>query len=63
MATTEINSVVGNIKMVCQKFGLKTPDRIRGREMSFQSDRREHMSVRPGGTLLDSRERDMVVCG
>ena len=42
------------IKTVCQKFGLKTPERIRERETSFQLKRREMMYLNPGGIFLQS---------
>lgn len=50
----EIGRVARKIRTVCQMFGLKTPERIMGRETSLQSSRRELMSVSPGGTFLDN---------
>jgi hypothetical protein len=50
-----------NIRIACQKFGLRTPNRSKGREMSFQLRKTEAMNLNPGGTPFDSRERDMVV--
>lgn len=53
-APIEMGRVAENIKIACQKFGLKIPKRITGRETSLQSSRREPMNVSPGGTFLDS---------
>ena len=52
---------VENIKIVFQGFGLKAPERIRGRETSFQLSEREMMNLNPGGTFFHSREGDMAV--